>query len=324
MLGSAMSLPDAATDVADRIRSRRTITGMSAVLLPCGADGGFDWNAARAHIERTAAAGLTPAVNMDTGYVQLLAREEQDQVLDLAAAATGGNFVAGAFVADEPAAAFDLDAYLRAAEAIAQRGGTPVIFPSWGLNQLDDDGWVQALQAIGRRLDRFIGFELGAMFVPYGRIPSLEAYRGLIEISTCIGAKHSSLSRQLEWDRLAVRDEVRTDFLVLTGNDLAIDMVMYGSDYLLGLSTFAPEAFAARDRLWAEGDARFYELNDLLQYLGHFTFRDPVPGYRHDAAIAFHLRGWAEGEGTPPGVVRRPGSDRAVLADIIERLEDFT
>ena len=31
---------------------------------------------------------------------------------------------------------------------------------------------------------------------------------------------------------------------VLTGNDLAIDMVMYGSDYLLGLSTFAPEAFA--------------------------------------------------------------------------------
>ncbi len=45
-------------------------------------------------------------------------------------------------------------------------------------------------------VDRFIGFELGPMFVPYGRIPSLDAYRGLLGIPQCIGAKHSSLSRQ--------------------------------------------------------------------------------------------------------------------------------
>ena len=45
-------------------------------------------------------------------------------------------------------------------------------------------------------------------------------------------------------------------FRVYTGNDLAIDMVAYGSDYLLGLSTFAPEAFAARDRAFADGFAR--------------------------------------------------------------------
>jgi dihydrodipicolinate synthase/N-acetylneuraminate lyase len=305
----------------DRLRPRRPITGMSAVLLPCTPEGGFDWAAAEAHVERTRAVGLTPAVNMDTGYVQLLAHDEKERVLDLAAAVTGGAFVAGAFVADEPGAAFDLAGYLAAAHAIAERGGTPVIFPSWGLNELDDDGWVAALAAIGAELDRFIGFELGAMFVPYGRIPSLDAYRGLIEIPSCIGAKHSSLSRQLEWDRLAVRDEVRPEFLVLTGNDLAIDMVMYGSDYLLGLSTFAPEAFARRDRWWAGGDPRFYELNDLLQYLGHFTFRAPVPGYRHDAALAFELRGWAACDGTPPGAPRRPDADRAVLADILERLD---
>ncbi|NIR37108.1 MAG: dihydrodipicolinate synthase family protein, partial [Actinobacteria bacterium] len=76
----------------------------------------------------------------------------------------------------------------------------------------------------------------------------------------CIGAKHSSLQRQPEWERLALRDEVRPDFMVLTGNDLAIDMVMYGSDYLLGLSTFAPDRFADRDRLWADGDPAFHEL----------------------------------------------------------------
>jgi dihydrodipicolinate synthase/N-acetylneuraminate lyase len=158
------------------------------------------------------------------------------------------------------------------------------------------------------------------MFVPYGRIFSLDAYRGMVEVPQCIGAKHSSLSRQAEWDRLAVRDELRPDFLVLTGNDLAIDMVMYGSDYLLGLSTFAPDLFARRDRLWAACDPAFHELNDLLQYLGHFAFRPPVPGYRHDAAMFFQLRGWAASDATPAGAPRRPAADRAVLADIAERL----
>jgi hypothetical protein len=39
---------------------------------------------------------------------------------------------------------------------------------------------------------------------------------------------------------------------IYTGNDLASDMVQYGSDYLPGLSTFAPQAFALRDRHWLE------------------------------------------------------------------------
>jgi dihydrodipicolinate synthase/N-acetylneuraminate lyase len=312
------------TDVLARLRPGRTITGMSAVLLPFTTVGEIDWDAAEAHIARTLGAGLTPAVNMDTGYVQLLDERQQLAVLDRTAALAGGDFVAGAYVRDEPGADFDLDGYLRAGDTIAARGGTPVIFPSYGLNSLDDDGWVAALTAIGMRIDRFIGFELGAMFVPYGRIPSLEAYEALMGISSCIGAKHSSLSRRLEWERLAVRDRVRPDFSVFTGNDLAIDMVMYGSEYLLGLSTFAPAEFALRDRLWAAGDPRFHELNDLLQYLGHFTFRDPVPGYRHDAAMWFELRGWSSSSRTPDGAPQRPESDRAVLADILERLDTLT
>jgi hypothetical protein len=159
------------------------------------------------------------------------------------------------------------------------------------------------------------------MFVPHGRIVSLDAYRGLLGIPQCIGAKHSSLSRQLEWDRLAARDAVRPDFHVFTGNDLAIDMVVYGSDYLLGLSTFAPEEFARRDAQWTAGDPAFHELNDALQYLGAFAFRDPVPAYRHDAAMWFQLRGWAATDGTPPGAPRRPESDRAVLTTLMARLD---
>lgn len=312
------------TDIHQRLRPRRKITGMSAVLLPHTSEGDIDWDATEAHVARTAAAGLTPAVNMDTGYVQLLGEADKQRVLDIAADVTAGAFTAGAYVADQHGDLFDRPAYVAACNEITRRGGIPTIFPSHGLNSLDDTGWVGALAAIGAEVDGFIGFELGSMFVPYGRIPSLDAYRGLMEISTCLGAKHSSLSRELEWDRLELRDAVRPDFKVFTGNDRGIDMVMYGSDYLLGLSTFAPEAFAARDRLWEQGDPGFHELNDLLQYLGEFTFRAPVPGYRHDAAMFFEMRGWAQSDATPVGAPRRPDADRDVLKDILSRLEAWS
>jgi dihydrodipicolinate synthase/N-acetylneuraminate lyase len=312
---------------APGLQPGRTIVGISAVLLPFTAAGEVDWAGFEALLARTVQVGITPAVNMDTGYVQLLDDATRTRVLEVAAAHSeaggveGGGFVAGAFVTDEPGAPFDLDAYRTALHQITAHGGTPVVFPSHGLNALDDVEWVAAHEQLGASVDRFIGFELGAMFVPYGRIYSLDAYEGLLGIDACIGAKHSSLSRALEWDRLALRDRVRPEFHVFTGNDLAIDMVCYGSDYLLGLSAFAPEAFAERDRRWAAEDRGFHELNDLLQYLGFFAFRPPVPAYRHDAALFLSLRGRIGGDATPPGAPRRPESDRAVLADIAERLE---
>lgn len=295
---------------------------MSAILLPFSAAGVPDWSAFDAHVERTLAAGLIPAVNMDTGYVQLLEPELRRTVLRRTAGIAGERFVAGAFVADGPGSAFDLDGYRAATAEIADRGGLPVVFPSHGLAALDEDGWVAAHAELAAGLDRFLAFELGPRFVPYGRIYSLDAYRGLLGIPACVGAKHSSLAREPEWERLAARDELRPGFLVLTGNDLAIDMVVYGSDYLLGLSTMAPDAFAERDRRWAEGDPSFYELNDVLQYLGAFTFREPVPAYRHSAAQVLALRGWAGSDRVPEGVPRRPESDVAVLRTLLDRLEE--
>jgi hypothetical protein len=97
-------------------------------------------------------------------------------------------------------------------------------------------------------------------------------------------------------------------------------MVMYGSDYLLGLSTFAPDLFARRDQLWELGDPGFYELNDILQYLGFFAFRDPVPAYKHSAAMFLKLRGWIDWDGTHPNSPKRPDSDRAVLRSIAVQL----
>lgn len=306
-------------DPITRLRPGRTITGMSAILLPFTADGAVDWPGFAAHVERTAAEGLVPAVNMDTGYVQLLDARTRTRVLEVTRDLTD-RFVAGAFVADAEGDPFDPGAYAAAMAEVADHGGLPVVFPSHGLNGLDEDGWVEAHRGFAAQVDRFLGFELGPMFVPYGRIVSLAAYEALLAIPQCVGAKHSSLHRQPEWDRLALRDRVRPDFLVLTGNDLAIDMVMYGSDYLLGLSTFAPDLFARRDHLWADGDPAFYELNDALQYLGFLTFRTPVPGYRHDAAMWLRLRGWIDHDGVPDGAARRPESDRGLLAELAERL----
>lgn len=315
--------PPGTTHPSALVRPQRQVRGMSAVLLPFTSAGEIDWAAHRGLLENTLQAGLTPAVNMDTGYVQLLDEATRLRVLDATVAVCGAAFVAGAQVADEAGDAWSPDAHRRAMEAIEARGGTPVVFPSNGLSSLDGADWAGAHAELARSSDRFIGFELGPMFVPYGRIYDLDAYAALMEIPQCIGAKHSSLSRRLEWDRLALRDARRGDFLVLTGNDLAIDMIMYGSDYLLGLSAFAPEHFALRDRMWHEADRRFYELNDLLQYLGCFAFRDPVPAYKHDAAIFLHLRGRIASSRTHPNAPERPESDRFVLADVAARLEKF-
>ena len=54
------------------LRPGRRIDGISAVLLPFTRAGAPDWDGFRRLLHRTWAAGLTPAVNMDTGYVHLL------------------------------------------------------------------------------------------------------------------------------------------------------------------------------------------------------------------------------------------------------------
>ena len=311
----------ASLDPVAMIRPRRRIEGFSAILLPFLTNGEVDWPGFAAHVRRTVQAGLGPAVNMDTGFANLINDATRRRALEITRAECAGrSYVAGAFVGDEPGAAFDFEAYARQLEMIQQHGGMPVIFQSYGLTQQGDDAIIAAYARLGTVSERFVGFELGTMFAPFGKIYSLEVYRGLMSVKQCIGAKHSSLSRVLEWQRIALRDETRPDFRVFTGNDLAIDMVMYGSDYLLGLSTFAPDVFAKRDAAWLAGDPAFYELNDQLQYLGFLAFRPPVPAYKHSAAMFLKLRGWIGCDDTHPMSAKRPDSDREILADIVKRL----
>jgi dihydrodipicolinate synthase/N-acetylneuraminate lyase len=248
------------------VKPRRELRGMAAVLLPFTSGGDVDWDGFEGLLARTVATGLVPAVNMDTGFGPVLDDPARAKVLQVAAALSPSRFVAGAHVVDRPGAPFAADAYRVAIDEVTAAGGTPIVFPSFGLSALADDALVDAHRAFARDVDAFLGFELGTMFHPAGRIWTLDVFRALLSVPQLQGAKHSSLERAAEWERLAVRDATRPDFLVLTGNDRAIDMVVYGSDYLLGLATFAPDAFAARDAAWAAGDVgRLWAYNDLLQ-----------------------------------------------------------
>lgn len=309
-------------DPAKLLRPRRKIMGVSAILLPYKLGGEVDWQGFDMHLQRTLDAGLVPAVNMDTGYGNLIDDAVREEVLLRSQRIAGDRlFVAGVFVGDHPGACFAGDSYRAGIEQIQRYGGTPIFFQSYGLIELPDDQLVEAYQALARECGDFLFFELGKVFAPFGRIYSLDVYEQLMMIPNALGAKHSSLHRLPEWQRLELRNRVRPDFKVFTGNDLAIDMVMYGSDYLLGLSTFAPDAFARRDSMWEAGDPAFYELNDLLQYLGSFTFRDPAPAYKHSAAMFLKIRGMLASDQTHPDSPHRPEADAPVLESIASDLQ---
>lgn len=308
-------------DPISMLKPRRRVVGISAVLLPFDDNGAVDWKAFETHVERTAGAGLTPAVNMDTGYVNLIDHSVQNEVLRRTRSILcGGPFVAGAFVSDSEGASFSLEKYAERMHAIQQSGGTPVVFQSFGLTRQEGPEIVRSYERLGSVCDRFIGFELTTSLASFGAVYDLETYVGMMKVPQCVGAKHSSFHRQPEWDRLRLRDATRPEFSVYTGNDFAIDMIMYGSDYLLGLSSFAPDLFAIRDTYWEAGDSRFYELNDQLQYLGYFAFRTPSPAYKHSCAQFLKLRNWINSSKTHPNAYIRPESDVEVLRELGQRM----
>ena len=66
---------ESSIDPVSMLRPRRKIQGISAILLPFAEPGKIAWGEFETHLGRTLTAGLTPAVNMDTGYGHLLPDE---------------------------------------------------------------------------------------------------------------------------------------------------------------------------------------------------------------------------------------------------------
>ena len=199
-------------------------------------------------------------------------------------------------------------------------GAVPILFQTARLHGKSSQEKVATYAAICKEYPQVLAFELSPRFASNGEIFDESTIRGLLEIPELKGMKHSSLDRLLELDRLALRDAQRPDFRIYTGNDLGINMIEYGSDYLLGLATFAPELFAERDRLWESGDARYYEISDALQHLGNVAFREPIAAYKHSAAIFLHLTGRISTDLPHPNSPRRPPWEAKILQDCVRRL----
>ena len=310
-------------NIADLLKRQslgRKPQGMAAALLPYDQSGNLAVEAFQNHLKATHAAGLTNAVNMDTGYVNYLSEAEKLEVLHLTQQALGPGtpFVAGAYVEGQSGDVVVL--YRQQMDSIVKHGGTPILFQTARLHEKSPQEKAAIYQEICRGYSQVLAFELGRMFAPNGEIFDADTVQRIMDIPEIKGMKHSSLDRLVELDRLALRDKHRPDFRIYTGNDLGINMIEYGSDYLLGLATFAPEKFAERDRLWAAGDPAYYALSDALQHLGNIAFRAPVPAYKHSAAVFLHATGRIPSSRPHTKCPRRPEWENEILQDCVQRL----
>jgi dihydrodipicolinate synthase/N-acetylneuraminate lyase len=308
-------------ELLKRQEPRRKVQGIAAALLPYETNGRVAVDAFSKQLTSTHRAGLMNAVNMDTGYVNYLSDPEKEEVLDWTRQALGKGipFVAGAYI--EHHAGDDVVAlYRRQIDTIVRFEGIPILFQTARLRGKSPARTAEAYRDICRDYPHVLAFELGSMFAANGEIYDSETVRRLMDIPEIKGMKHSSLDRLLELERLALRDTHRPDFRIYTGNDLGINMIEYGSDYLLGLAAFATEKFAARDQLWEMGDPAYYALSDALQYLGNVAFRAPVPAYKHSAAVFLHLIGRIPSDRTHPNNQQRPAWEADIMADCAHRL----
>src|SRR5438046_806054 len=159
-------------------RLRRKVQGIAAALLPYKADGRVDVDSFQAHLISTQKASLTNAVNMDTGYVNLLTPNERLDTLSWAreALGTGVTFVAGAYIEDEEGDVVAL--YRKQLDIIAGFGAVPVLFQTAKLHGKSAREKVTVYQAICKDYPQVLAFELSPRFAPNGEIFDEATVRG--------------------------------------------------------------------------------------------------------------------------------------------------
>ncbi len=300
----------------------RRIDGAAALPVWVGPSGMLDLPGLAGRLQATFAAGLTPAVNLFGGSIERLGGEQQTDVLATAAGvARGRRFIAGTRPTEDAAPL--AVRYGRAIDAVVRQGGTPLLLPVAELTALDGDGlghlWRQATS--GHRGVLLI--EMGPAFAAPAPLSAASDIPRLLDIGSLGGLVHASLDRGAEWARVEARDVARPDFRIYSGHERAPDMVAYGSDYLLGTAGCAPEAFAARDRAWRDGQPVGFEVNDVLQALGALLYRTPMGGARHGAIQWLQARGLVGLAAPVPGIEQRPDSDLPLYRDLGDRLDSL-
>jgi len=161
--------------------SARAPHGIAAALLPYTAEGSIDWAGFETHVARTRAAGLDVAVNMDTGFGDLLAPPEREAVLDATRRALGAGvpFYAGAYAHGAPD---PLAAYRDAIATIERRGGRAVLVqcPAMQAMPAVEKAALYAAAAASCA-DGALAFELSPRFAPHGEIWDDETFQRLLD-----------------------------------------------------------------------------------------------------------------------------------------------
>lgn len=305
----------------DLISPGRRPVGLAPVLVPFDTEAGIDWDGFAHLLGRAADSGLLPMVNAGAGTAEVLSASERAEVLATAGAALGGRpFVAG--VRAEPGADGGLDpARLSGSvDGVSRHGGTPALLPSPVLTTLGPDEVLGLLAWMGEWCEQLLAVDLPGERWPGGRSWGLDAFTALLDQPACIGLVDGSWNRQVEWDRIRRRDDVRPGFRVFSANVTGVDQVLYGADHALDLAAAVPDALADRDHAWAADDPGVVERNDALQALATLVFRPPVDAARHALARALQLRGWLAHDRVHPAIPRRPASDDDLLLPALDRL----
>src|SRR4026208_1055866 len=152
--------------ILQRVRPGRAIQGIAAALLPFEPDGRIAVDAFQRRLQATYAAGLTNAVNMDTGYVNYLTLEERHQVLKWAREAVGPSapLVAGAYI--EGISGDVITQYRGEMDRIVAYGATPILFQSSRLHGLAASDKTAVYRETCRSFPAVLAFELSPVFAP--------------------------------------------------------------------------------------------------------------------------------------------------------------
>ena len=295
--------------------------GLAPVLLPFLPDGQPDWDGFAHLLGRTVDAGLTPFLTGGPGNCDLLGASTRAEVVATVGAALGGrSFVAGVRAEEASDGGFDPARLAGSVDSISRHGGVPALFPSPALASLGPDEAIGLLAWMGEWCDRLIAVDLPAERWVGGRTWGLDAFTALLEQDPCIGLIDGSWSRQVEWDRIRRRDDVRPGFRLYSANALAVDQIMFGADHALDLSAAVPDAIADRDEAWTREDPGVLDRQDALQALATVVFRPPFEASRHALARTLFLRGWLHHDGVHPSIPRRPATDDDLLLPALDRL----
>ena len=174
----------------------RRVHGIAAVLLPYTDRGDVDWVGFERHVVRTRQAGLDCAVNMDTGFGDLLSFDERRDVLAATRRALGDGvrFYAGAFT---EAGGDPLAGYARSVAEIDAHGATPVIVQCramHGMNATEKAGlYERVAKSRGGRARSLSNSR--PRFAPHGEIWDSETFTSLARRSRRIAGCQALVSR---------------------------------------------------------------------------------------------------------------------------------